>query len=337
MITTAISKVTERINLTRKETKSVFDEIMNGNCSEDEIVSLLTELTEKEETIEEIQGACESMREVSAKVNYFGEENLLDVVGTGGDNKNSFNVSTVSAIVSAGAGCIVAKHGNRSVSSNSGSADVFKKLGVNIETNAKRNSEILSKIGLAFLFAPLHHPAMKYAIGARKKIGTRTIFNILGPITNPANANCYLLGAYSEELAEKLANVLSGLNTKKALVVHGSGYDEACLTGKTIIFEVANGKIERKEITPEKFGFTKCKEEELEVSGPEESAKIIKAILNCEEKGAKLEVVLLNSGLAIYASEKASSITEGIELAKESIASGKALEKLNALVKETVE
>ena len=337
MITTAISKVTERINLTRKETKRVFDEIMKGNCSEDEIVSFLIELTEKGETIEEIQGACESMREVSAKVNYLGEENLLDVVGTGGDNKNSFNISTVSAIICAGAGCIVAKHGNRSVSSNSGSAEVFRTLGVNIETTSERNSEILSKIGLAFLFAPLHHPAMKYAINARRKIGKRTIFNILGPITNPANANCYLLGAYSEELAEKLANVLSGLNTKKALVVHGSGYDEACLTGKTIIFEVTNGKIDRKEITPEKFGIKKGKEEYLVVSGPEESAKIIKEILSGKERGAKRDIVLLNSGLAIYASEKADSIAQGLTLAKESIDSGKAMEKLNELIKETIE
>jgi len=335
MIEEAIAKLEEKNDLSREEARQVFDEIMKGKASHKQIVSLLLALNEKGETIDEVQGAAESMRSVVAKVTYSGEDDILDVVGTGGDGKSSFNVSTSSAIVAAGAGCIVAKHGNRSVSSKSGAADVLEALGVNIETKAERNSEILSKIGFAFLFAPKHHPAMKYAIGPRKEIGKRTIFNILGPITNPAGANTYLLGAYSEELAEKLAFVLAGLNTKKALVVHGSGFDEATLTGKTTVFEVEKGKVEKTEISPKEFGFELCKEEDLAVADAKESSETIKKILSGEEQGAKRNTVLLNAGLAIYANGRAKDMKEGIELAKESIDSGKAMEKLNALIEES--
>ena len=333
MIKEAISKVAEGNDLSRAEAKEVFDEIMTGRTSEDDIVSLLVALSEKGESIGEIQGAAESMRSVVARVKAKGD--VLDVVGTGGDGKNSFNVSTTAAIVAAGAGCKVAKHGNRGVSSKSGAADVLQSLGVNIETEPQRNSEIFEKIGLAFMFAPKHHPAMKYAIGASKRIGKRTIFNILGPITNPAGANTYLLGAYSEGLAEKLAFVLSGLGTKKALVVHGSGYDEAALTGGTIIFEVSKGKVEKKEINPEMFGFKRCGEKDLEISSPEESAEIVKKILSGGEKGPKADVVALNAGLAIYAFGEALDFGAGIAMAKRSIASGKALEKLEALIRES--
>tara|TARA_Y100000310_G_scaffold345709_1_gene468603 strand:+ start:6243 stop:7256 length:1014 start_codon:yes stop_codon:yes gene_type:complete len=335
MIVEATEKISEKKNLTKEEAKNVFDEIMKGESDHEQIVKLLLALNEKGESIEEIQGAAESMRGVVAKVNYSGEEDILDVVGTGGDGKSSFNVSTTSAIVAAGAGCIVAKHGNRSVSSKSGAADVLEALGVNIETSAERNSEILSKIGLAFLFAPKHHPAMKHAIGPRKEIGKRTIFNILGPITNPAGANTYLLGAYSEELAEKLAFVLAGLNTKKAMIVHGSGFDEATLTGKTTIFEVLDGKVGKTEIKPEDFGLEPCKEEDLAVENAEESSEVIKKILSGEEQGAKRNTILLNAGIAIFANGKVFSIMEGIDKARGSIDSGKALEKLNALIEES--
>lgn len=335
MIKEAILKINEKKDLTRKESKEVFDEIMKGEAKHEEIVELLVGLSEKGETIEEIQGAAESMRSVVAKVNYDGEEDILDVVGTGGDGKSSFNVSTASSFVAAGAGCIVAKHGNRSVSSKSGSADVLETLGVNIETSAGRNSEILSKIGIVFMFAPKHHPAMKYAIGPRKEIGKRTIFNILGPITNPAGANTYLLGAYNEELTEKLAGVLAGLDTKKAVVLHGSGFDEATLTGKTTMFEVENGKVEKKEIMPGDVGLKECKEEDLTANDSKESAEIIKSILSGKEHGPKRDTILLNAGIAIYANKKAGSIKEGIKLANQSIDSGKALEKMNALIEET--
>jgi len=335
MIVEALSKIVEQKNLSREESEQTFDEIMSGTATSAQISSLITALRMKEETIEEIQGAAESMRNVVAKVNYTGKEKILDVVGTGGDGKQSFNISTASAIVAAGANCIVAKHGNKSVSSKSGAADVLQALGVNIETSAERNSEILSKIGFAFLFAPKHHPAMKYAIGPRKEIGFRTIFNILGPITNPAGASTYLLGTYNENLAEKLANVLAGLNIDKALVVHGSGFDEACLTGKTIAFKVENNEVVKREFSAKEFGFNECDEKDLIVNTPTESAQVIKSILEGKEIGPKKDVVLLNAGLAIYANEKAKKPEEGIELARKSIESGKALEKLEALIEES--
>lgn len=334
MIKEAISKIIEGKDLTKEESNTVFDDIMNGQATDAQIASFITALRLKGETIEEIQGAAESMRAMVAKVKYNGAEDILDVVGTGGDKKNTFNISTIAAIVCAGAGCIVAKHGNRSVSSQSGSADVLESLNVNIETNAERNSEIISKIGFAFLFAPNHHPAMKYAIGPRKEIGISTIFNILGPITNPAGANTYLLGAYSEELAKKLAFVLAGLKTKRAFVVHGSGYDEVALTGNTLAFKVENNKVEKKELNPKDFGFETCKEEDLKVDNPSESGEIIQKILKGEEKGPKRDVVLLNAGLAIHANGKAASFEKGIEMARESIDSGKALEKLEQLIME---
>lgn len=335
MIKEAISKIIEGKDLTKEESRKVFDYIMDGQATSAQIASFITALRLKGETIEEIQGAAESMRSVVAKVNYKGAGDILDVVGTGGDGKNTFNISTISSIVCAGAGCIVAKHGNRSVSSQSGSADVLESLNVNIETSSEKNSEIISKIGFAFLFAPKHHPAMKYAIGPRKEIGIRTIFNILGPITNPAAANTYLLGAYSKELAEKLAFVLAGLKTKRAFVVHGSGYDEVALTGKTLAFKVEHGKVEKKELDPKDFGFETCKEEDLKVNNPKESAELIQKILKGEEQGPKRNVVLLNAGLGIHANNKAASFEDGIEMAKESIDSGKALEKLEQLIKES--
>src|SRR3989338_3656135 len=275
MIREAIAKVVGRKNLTQEEAKQVFDEIMEGNATEAQIASLITALRIKGETADEIIGAAQAMREKAQRVEYRGKAEILDVVGTGGDGKGSFNISTAAAIVAAGAGCIVAKHGNRSVSSKSGAADVLEVLGVKVDTTPKRNSEILSKTGLAFLFAPAHHPAMKYAAKPRKEIGIRTIFNILGPITNPAGASTYLLGAYDEPLAKTMASALAGLNVKRALVVTGNGYDEATLTGKTVVFEVENGKIERKEYTPEKFGFETCSETDLAANEPKESANII--------------------------------------------------------------
>ena len=335
MIKEAISQVIEGKSLGKNEAKEVFDEIMSGKCTDAQIASFITALRMKGESVEEITGAAESMRNVVAKVNYSGKEDLLDIVGTGGDKKSTFNISTASFFVAAGAGCIVAKHGNKSVSSKSGAADVLTELGINVETLPERNSQILSKIGLTFMFAPKHHPAMKYAIGPRKEIGVRTIFNILGPITNPANANTYLLGAYSKELAEKLANVLLGLNVKKAIVVHGSGYDEATLVGKTAAFIAENNFVTKIEFAPGKFGFSACSDKDLMVDSPKESAEIIKKILEGKEKGPKRDIVLLNAGIAIYANGKAKSISNGIEMAKNSIESGKALAKLMELLEES--
>jgi len=332
MIEEAISKVSKGKNLSRSESRQVFDEIMQGKAETEQIALLLKALAEKGETVDEIAGAAESMRAVVAAVSPKVDAPLLDVVGTGGDGKHTINVSTASAIVAAGAGCLVAKHGNRSVSSKCGAADVFETLGVNIESSPEKNAELIEKIGIAFLFAPVHHPAMKHAIPARKQLGTRTIFNILGPITNPANAQTYLLGAFSLELAEKLASVLAGLGTQHALVVYGNdGFDEVSLSDSTTVFEVTGGKVEKYEISPEQFGLERCKEEDIQSGGPEENAKIMKSILGGDEQGPKRDVVLLNAGCAIYANGQAESIKEGINAARESINSGLALKKLEML------
>lgn len=330
----AIAKVADGSSLSRGEARQAFDEIMRGEATEAQIAALITALRMKGETVEEVLGAAESMRAVVAKVPYSGSADILDIVGTGGDAKGSFNVSTASAIVAAGAGCVVAKHGNRSASGRSGAADVMEALGVRVDNTPEKNSEILSRIGFAFLFAPAHHPAMRFAAKPRKEIGIRTIFNILGPVTNPAGASTFLLGAYSAELAVKLAHVLAGLGIKKALVVNGSGYDEATLTGKTVAFEVTGAKVRRKVFAPKDFGFRKCREADLAAGGPAESAAAIMAVLEGTDRGARRDIVLLNAGLGIYANMKAASMKEGIVMARKSIDSGMALAKLRELAAE---
>ncbi|HLC93066.1 MAG TPA: anthranilate phosphoribosyltransferase [archaeon] len=335
MIQESIKKVVEGKNLSRAEAKQVFDEIMRGEATEVQIASLITALHMKGESVDEIIGAVSAMREACSKVEYSGAGDVLDVVGTGGDGKASFNVSTAAAIVAAGAGCIIAKHGNRSVSSKSGAADVLESLGVKIDNTPEKNSQVLSKIGFVFLFAPMHHPAMKYAAKPRKELGFRTIFNILGPLSNPANASTYLLGVYDARLAEKLAKVLSGLGVKRALVVHGEGYDEATLTGATMVYTVEKGKVKKSTFTPKQLGFKKRSEKEFIVNDPVHSARILMEILEGKEKGAKMDLVVLNAGLAIYANMKAKRIKEGIRMARESIESGSALAKLKELIRES--
>ena len=336
MIAELAEKVKAGENLSREETRNAFDEIMSGKVETEEIKELLIALRDKGETVDEISGAAESMRAVVAKVETDLGCPLLDVVGTGGDNKSTINVSTTAAIVAAGAGCYVAKHGNRSVSSKCGSADVLEHLGVNISTTPEKNAELIKKIGIAFLFAPVHHPTMKYAIQARKEIGTRTIFNILGPITNPAGAQTYMLGAFSLELAEKLAGVLAALETEHALVVYGNdGFDELSISAPSTVFEVRKGEIEKYEVSPEKFGFPLGKEEEVQAETIEDNAEAMMAILKGEEKGSRLNMVLMNAGAAIYANGLVESFEEGIAEAKKSIELGKALEKLEKLIEES--
>ncbi|MAG22141.1 MAG: anthranilate phosphoribosyltransferase [Candidatus Diapherotrites archaeon] len=335
MIDSAIEKVSNKENLTKEEARALFNDIMGGKVETEQLAVFLKALAEKGETVDEIVGAAESMRAVVAEVKP-NVGPLLDVVGTGGDKKHTFNISTVSAIVAAGAGCIVAKHGNRSITSKCGSADVLEKLGVKLECNNEKNKELIEKIGLAFMFAPCHHPAMKYAMPARKQLGIRTIFNILGPITNPAGAQTYVLGVFDKELAEKLAQVMAGLNTPHALVVHGlDGFDEISACAHTLVFEVKGSNIVRYELSPEQFGLGKCKEEELVVENVEQAAEMAKAILEGKEQGGKLTAVLLNAGAAIYVNGKADSIKQGIEKAKQSIESGSALDKLQKLVEES--
>lgn len=336
MIEKATEKVGKGEDLARQEAKDLFDEIMSGKVETGALAEFLKALAEKGETIEEIIGAAESMRAVVADVKTAVQADLLDIVGTGGDKKNTINVSTAAAFVAAGAGCIVAKHGNRSVSSKCGSADVLQKLGVKIDLPPEKNTALIEKIGIAYLFAPCHHPAMKYAMPARKQLGIRTIFNILGPITNPANAQTYLLGVFDLALAEKLAKVLAGLNTKHALVVHGNdGFDEISLSDATMVFEVQGGEVKRFEIKPEQFDFERCGEKEVAAETVEENAGILKAILSGRETGPKRNIILLNAGAGIYVNGRAASIGEGVEKARQSIESGKALQKLQQLVKES--
>ncbi|MDP2974419.1 MAG: anthranilate phosphoribosyltransferase, partial [Candidatus Diapherotrites archaeon] len=316
----AIAKAGAGKDLSRREAKALFDEIMNGKVETEKLAQFLKALAEKGEAVEEIIGAAESMRAVVACVKPKVKGDLLDIVGTGGDKKGTFNVSTTAAFVAAGAGCLVAKHGNRSVSSKCGAADVLEKLGVKIDLGAEKNAELIKKIGIAFLFAPCHHPAMRYAMPARKMLGIRTIFNILGPITNPANAQTYLLGVFDLQLAEKLAAVLAGLKVKHALVVHGNdGFDEISLSDKTTVFEVQGAKVKRYEISPEQFGFKRCREQQVAGETAEKNAEILRDILSGIEKGAKREIVLLNAGAAFFAIGKAGSFKQGIEKARESI------------------
>lgn len=336
MIVECISKVVDGKNLSREEAKLAFDEIMAGPATSAQIASLITALRMKGETIEEIIGAVESMRSVVSAVKPNVKGDFLDVVGTGGDRKGTFNVSTCSAIVAAGVGCLVAKHGNRSVSSRSGAADVLFELGVNIEADNVKNAQLIEKIGIAFIFAQKHHPAMKHAAGPRKEIGIRTIFNVLGPLTNPAGAQTMLLGVYDQSLAKKLAGVLAGLGMKKALVVHGSlGEDELSISGQSVVFEVENGEVKEYLVKPQDFGLRVYPEKNVVVENSVQSAQAIRSVLEGKERGAKREIVLLNAGAAIYANGMAKSIMDGIKLAEKSIDSGAALKKLDLLVKES--
>jgi anthranilate phosphoribosyltransferase len=290
----------------------------------------------KGETIPEITGSARVMREKAHQVKVAASL-LVDTCGTGGDQKETFNISTVAAFAVAGAGISVAKHGNRSVSSRSGSADVLGALGVKVDAPKEKVEKCLEKIGIGFLFAPLLHEAMKHAIGPRREIGVRTIFNLLGPLTNPASATHQLLGLYDGELTESIAQVLKNLGTVRAMVVHGlEGLDEISLCGPTRISELRDGQVRTYTFSPEEVGFKRCRLEDIHGGSPEECAAVLRAILG-GEKGPKRDTVLLNGGAALYVSGAASSIAEGIRLAAESIDSGKARKKLDLLVQMTNE
>ncbi|MBM2837378.1 MAG: Anthranilate phosphoribosyltransferase [Deltaproteobacteria bacterium] len=334
MIKETIAKVVEKKNLTEDEMVSVMREIMEGEATPAQIASIITALRMKGETVDEITGAARVMREKALKVKTKASV-VVDTCGTGGDESFTFNISTAAAFVAAGAGLTVAKHGNRSVSSKSGSADVLKSLGVNIEAEVERVEECLDNIGIGFLFAPLMHGAMKYAAPVRREIGIRTIFNILGPLTNPAGAQYQVLGVYRSELTEVLANVLKNLGSARAFVVSGNdGLDEMTLTTETKVSELKNGTVNTYFIKPEEFGMKSCKLFELQGGEPDDNARIIRQILK-GDKGPKRDVVVLNAAAAIAASGKAKDIKEGIKLAEEAIDSGKALEKLEKLIEIT--
>jgi len=333
----AISRVVLKQDLTETEMVDVMNEIMGGTATDAQIGSFITALRMKNETVEEITGAVRVMREkataIPSGVDVNGDGILVDTCGTGGDESGTFNVSTTTAFVVAGAGISVAKHGNRSVSSNCGSADVLEAAGVALDISSDKIGQCIKEIGIGFLFAPALHGAMKYAIGPRKEMGIRTIFNILGPLTNPAGANVQVLGVFSEELTEPLAMMLGKLGSKRALVVHGEGnLDELTITGKTKISELQNGKVTTYHIAPSDFGLQKARIEDLQGGADAaESALQMRAVLS-GEKGAKRDMVLLNSGAALMAAGLCENLKAGIETAAQVIDSGKATEKLDQLI-----
>lgn len=332
MIKEAINKLVNNEDLSEEESSMAMSEIMNGEATPAQIASFITALRMKGETVDEITGCAKVMREkvtpIKTKADY-----VVDTCGTGGDNSHTFNISTISAFVAAGAGVRIAKHGNRAVSSNCGSADVLKALGVNIEADADKVAKCIDEIGIGFLFAPLLHPAMKYAITPRREIGIRTIFNVLGPLTNPAGARRQVLGVYDRNLTEPLAYVLKNLGSDHVLIVHGAdGLDEITTTDKTFISELRNGMVYSYTIDPKDFGIPKADKSELIGGNIDENAKTTLDILN-GKKGTKRNIILLNAGAAIVVGGKAKDIDEGIALAEESIDSGKALKKLEMLIK----
>jgi anthranilate phosphoribosyltransferase len=330
----AIEKLVNRVNLSEAETVDVMNQIMTGEATPLQVASFLTALRMKGETVEEITGAARVMREKAHRVNV-GSKIVLDTCGTGGDQKGTFNISTTSALVVAGAGVNVAKHGNRSVSSQSGSADVLGALGVKVDAPKERVEACIEKIGIGFLFAPLLHEAMKYAVQPRRDIGIRTVFNLLGPLTNPAMASHQLIGLYSGELVAAIAHVLKNLGSARAMVVHGlEGLDEISLCGPTKVAELRDGQVREYSIEPGQLGLKRCKLEDLHGGSAEQSAAIVRGVLQ-GDKGPARDVVLLNSGAALYVSGTAASIQDGMALAAQSIDSGKARQKLEHLVQMT--
>ncbi len=326
----AIKKAIKKEDINGENAYEVALSIMNGEATDAQIASLITALRMKGETVDEITGFVKAMRDKVTRIKA-PKKYLIDTCGTGGDGAYTFNISTISALVAAGAGCVVAKHGNRSVSSQCGSADLLKELGIRIENTPDKIEKCLKEAGIGFLFAPFLHPAMKYAIGPRREMGVRTIFNILGPLTNPAGAKRQLLGVYDKELTTPIANVLANLDSIHCMIVHGEdGLDEITTTGKTYVSELKDGKITEYTISPEDFGMTKRIPADLKGATPEINAKIALNLLR-GGTGGKREITILNSGAAIYVAGKAKSLAEGIEKAKESIDSGKALKKLEKL------
>jgi len=330
MIKDAILKLVKREDIGYEMAKEVMNEIMSGTASDVQKSAYLTALSMKGETIEEITGSAEEMRNHCIKLLH--ELDVLEIVGTGGDGSNSFNISTTSSIVISAGGVPVAKHGNRAASSKSGAADVLEALGVNITISPEKSSQLLKDIGICFLFAQNYHIAMKYVAPIRRELGIRTIFNILGPLANPAGSKIQLMGVYEEALVEPLAKVLFNLGVKNAMVVYGQDkLDEISMSAKTTVCEIKNGVFSHYEIEPEQFGLKKCEKEALTGGTPQENAAITLAILN-GEMGPKRDAVVINSGAALYIAGKAVSIEEGVRMAEEIIDSKKAIRRLEEFV-----
>ena len=334
MIKEAIIKLSKKENLIYTEAEEVMNEIMEGKASDVQKSAYLTALSMKGETIDEITASAAGMRAHCIKLLH--DMDVLEIVGTGGDGANSFNISTTSSLVIAAGGVPVAKHGNRAASSKSGAADVLEALGVKITLTPERSAEILKKINICFLFAQNYHIAMKYVAPIRKELSIRTVFNILGPLSNPAGANMELMGVYDQALVEPLAQVMANLGVNRGMVVYGQdSLDEISMCAPTSVCEIKDGKFTSYEITPEQFGYTRCEKGALTGGTPAENAEITKAILKGEEKGAKRQAVCLNAGAALYIAGKADSVEAGVKLAESLIDSGAALKKLEEFVEET--
>jgi anthranilate phosphoribosyltransferase len=335
MIKEAIGTLVSGISLTESEAALVMEEIMEGKASAAQLGAFITALRIKGETADEIAGLAGVMRDKAIQVITKGP--VLDVVGTGGDGQNTFNISTAAAFVAAGAGIKVAKHGNRAASSQCGSADVLEKLGVKIDLNAAQVQGCIQDVGIGFMFAPAFHPALKYAAGPRRELGIRTVFNILGPLTNPAHAEYQVIGVPNKELAEKIVQALMHLGAKHSLVVHGlNGMDEISICGSSLVWEIRNGKLEStgKIISPEDFEIARVPAESVCGGTPEENAVTLRHIFS-GEKGARRDVTVLNSAAALVAGEKVETLRDGVKLAQEIIDGGQALAKLNHLVEFT--
>jgi len=327
----ALNKLLNKQNLTSAEMRDVMQLIMSGGATDAQIGGFLIALRCKGETVDEIAAAAEVMRELATHVPVTGDH-VIDTCGTGGDGANTFNISTTCAFVVAAAGGQVAKHGNRSVSSSSGSADVLEAAGVNLDLSAEQVAQSVNEIGVGFLFAPKHHGAMKHAIGPRKEMGVRTLFNLLGPLSNPAGTVNQLIGVFSTDWVEPLAQVLKKLGSKHVLIVNAEdGLDEISIATASNVAELKDGVISSYQVTPEQFGFKRASLELLAVDGAESSLAMVNAVLN-NQMGPARDIVILNAGAAIYAANLTATLEAGIEKAQQLIESGAALEKFNALI-----
>ncbi|MCH1982540.1 anthranilate phosphoribosyltransferase [Ruminococcus sp. OA3] len=334
MIKEAILKLAKNEDLSYGEAQQVMDEIMEGKANDIQMAAYLAALSMKGETIDEITASAAGMRDHCIKLLH--DMDVLEIVGTGGDGANSFNISTTSALVIAAGGVPVAKHGNRAASSKCGAADVLEALGVTINLPPEKSAELLKNIGICFLFAQNYHIAMKYVAPIRRELGIRTVFNILGPLSNPAGANMELMGVYEEALVEPLAQVMAKLGVSRGMVVYGQDkLDEISMSAPTKICEIRDGWFQSYTVTPEQFGYKRCLKEELAGGTPEENAGITRDILNGTKRGAKRCAVCLNAGAALYITGKAGSIEEGVKLAENLIDTGAAMRKLEAFIRES--
>ncbi len=330
----AIQTVIDKTDLSKDEMRDVMQNIMTGECTDAQIAGFLVGLQSKGETVDEITAAARVMRELASRV-HINHDNLIDTCGTGGDGHNTFNISTTAAFVVAAAGGYVAKHGNRSISSKSGSADVLEAAGVKLELTPKQVAQCVEEIGIGFMFAPMHHSAMKHAIGPRKELGVRTVFNVLGPLTNPAGAKRQVMGVFSHDWLETLANVLKNLGSEQVMIVHSEdGMDEISISAATNIAELKDGEIKTYKIEPEQFGMQRADISTLAVENVEESFNVMQAVLD-NQGGAIQDIVVLNAGAAIYTAGIEDSLDSGIASARQVIKNGSAKAKLNELVKLT--